>query len=544
MKIAAFFTSNGIPSIGLTPTIRIRDLSNDSLLVNDASMSESGDGWYKYEFNFYDKDKEYAIRCDGGVTLNDSDRYTYAGNENYIDDIDETVSQNVSGSNAEITNISTQITSLSADIANIPSEVWSESLSGSYLYATAGAIQQCILYSNTVTYDVSGGSTGTDFPIGTHRYPVNNIDDLLVIKNSRNLDMVHVHSDLTIPTGYDLSKVVFESPGFMGTDITIETNANVSNSAFRYVNMHGALSNGNIVLFESCTVYSFENFRGVMNNVSFGQGSEISFNGWATVIQGTVGGQVNNEAEFTLNDADVNMSHMTGTIKLKGKTGNNRTVINCDSANIIIDSTCVSGSIQLLGVGFVEQDNSGPNCTVDIDGFISNEYIADHVWDEELNAHLNSGSTGEKLAETATNTKIDSLSASNEANFTDIDNSLVSIENKIDGISVSAGAATPQQIAQAVWSENPSGYSGINNFGGLMREMSEDLKRLLGLTHENIFIDNPTYDADGNLTAARVRIYSNPASVGTSNNIIGTYQITAPSNAPGQFINWQQVRTS
>jgi len=72
--------------------------------------------------------------------------------------------------------------------------------------------------------------------------------------------------------------------------------------------------------------------------------------------------------------------------------------------------------------------------------------------------------------------------------------------------------------------------------------ISNDLKRLLGLTHENIFIDNPIYDADCNMTSARVRIYSNPASVGTNSDVIGTYQITAPSTAPGKFTTWSQVR--
>ena len=74
--------------------------------------------------------------------------------------------------------------------------------------------------------------------------------------------------------------------------------------------------------------------------------------------------------------------------------------------------------------------------------------------------------------------------------------------------------------------------------------MSNDIKRLLGLTHENIFIDNPTYDGDGNMTSARVRIYSNPSSVGTGSDVIGTYQVSAPSSAPGQFITWSQIRSS
>jgi hypothetical protein len=73
---------------------------------------------------------------------------------------------------------------------------------------------------------------------------------------------------------------------------------------------------------------------------------------------------------------------------------------------------------------------------------------------------------------------------------------------------------------------------------------NEYLKRLLGLTHENIYIDNPSYDVNSNLVSARVRIYSDSASVGTSNNIIGTYQISSDTTGqgPGKFNNWRQVK--
>lgn len=74
-------------------------------------------------------------------------------------------------------------------------------------------------------------------------------------------------------------------------------------------------------------------------------------------------------------------------------------------------------------------------------------------------------------------------------------------------------------------------------------EISDDLKRVLGLVHENIFIDLPSYDDDSNLISARLRIYSNPLSVGTNNNILATYIIESDSNGPGKFTNWKQVRS-
>jgi hypothetical protein len=67
-------------------------------------------------------------------------------------------------------------------------------------------------------------------------------------------------------------------------------------------------------------------------------------------------------------------------------------------------------------------------------------------------------------------------------------------------------------------------------------------KRLLGLLHENISIDQPVYDEHGNLSGARVRIYSEAGSVGTDSDVLATYTITAPSTAPGQFTTWNQVK--
>ena len=85
MNILAFFTNSGFPATGLSPTIRIREVPAGTLVVTDAAMTEVGDGHYSYDFTAYNYLKDYAIRCDGGATLTSSKRYTYAGNENYID---------------------------------------------------------------------------------------------------------------------------------------------------------------------------------------------------------------------------------------------------------------------------------------------------------------------------------------------------------------------------------------------------------------------------------------------------------------------------
>jgi len=88
--------------------------------------------------------------------------------------------------------------------------------------------------------------------------------------------------------------------------------------------------------------------------------------------------------------------------------------------------------------------------------------------------------------------------------------------------------------------ENTSGVN-TGSFGEIIKNTSDDLKRALGLMHENFYIDNPIYDENNNLVSARVRIYSVNTSVGTDNDVIGTYLITSNSIGTGKFTSWSQI---
>ncbi len=53
------------------------------------------------------------------------------------------------------------------------------------------------------------------------------------------------------------------------------------------------------------------------------------------------------------------------------------------------------------------------------------------------------------------------------------------------------------------------------------------LQKVLGLVQENFAVDQTVYDGANNLTSSRVRIYTNNTSVGTDNNVLETYIMTA-----------------
>ena len=92
--LTSFFTKAGVPQSGLSPTIRIWEVTNISeiLIVGDpdgtmvevsasGSPGGSNSGFYKFVFTDalgYNLTKTYLVRTDGGSTLPDAERYQKA----------------------------------------------------------------------------------------------------------------------------------------------------------------------------------------------------------------------------------------------------------------------------------------------------------------------------------------------------------------------------------------------------------------------------------------------------------------------------------
>jgi len=80
MNLIAYFTEDGIPKTGLTPTIDAWEMDGTHA-VNAQNMTEIAGGGYYYDFAAYDTTKDYFIRADGGAGLSVFERYVEASNE-------------------------------------------------------------------------------------------------------------------------------------------------------------------------------------------------------------------------------------------------------------------------------------------------------------------------------------------------------------------------------------------------------------------------------------------------------------------------------
>jgi len=93
MWVLAYFTQDGQPVTGLSPTTLIKDVDTGLDVITSAAMSDIGDGFYRYDFSTHDPNKNYAVTCDS-ITLSGVERYTYASSGEYgevLDTIESTV---------------------------------------------------------------------------------------------------------------------------------------------------------------------------------------------------------------------------------------------------------------------------------------------------------------------------------------------------------------------------------------------------------------------------------------------------------------------
>jgi hypothetical protein len=78
------------------------------------------------------------------------------------------------------------------------------------------------------------------------------------------------------------------------------------------------------------------------------------------------------------------------------------------------------------------------------------------------------------------------------------------------------GAKTFQQTTDSLEAIRDALDESTSEITAPLAQMSADLRRVLGLLHQNAILDNQTYDTLGQLTSARLRVFDSPSNVPTN----------------------------
>jgi len=547
--LTAFFTNVGVPSTGLNPTIRIRRISDGTLLVTDAVMTEVGDGWYRYWFAAYDEDVNYAIRCDGGATLPAMERYTYGGNENYIDDIDEKLSvihgvgswesDTTSTVDANIIQVQgntiTNVDDFKADVAALAIEANVEGhVTTSITTYDPPTRTEATSDKDEIINTINADSTSIVDAniIQVQGNSVTNIDDFKADVSALAIEANvegHVTDSLNTydpPTRTEATSDKDEIINTINADSTSIVIADV-----QFVN--------------GVPVLSIDEFK-----------ADVS----ALAIEANVEGHVTNS--LTTYDPPTRTEATSDKDEIL-------TAVNADSTNVVDANIIQVQGNTITNVDDFKADVAALAIEANVEGHVTNslntydsptrtEATSDK---DEILVAVNADSTSIVIADvqfvngvpvlSIDEFKADVSALAIEANVeTHVTNSLntydpptrteaTSDKDEIL-VAVGGGDSTSPVIADIRF-VNGVPVTSVDDFKADVSTISTLIRRVLGLVQENFYIDQIIYDANNAMTASRVRTYSVGASVGTNANVLATYNVEVVYDANGNMESYRVI---
>jgi hypothetical protein len=265
------------------------------------------------------------------------------------------------------------VDSVGADLNPIYPTAFTQVVKTSSASATLSDLEaiQYSSYQNAVWYDSTSDNSTTEFPSGTREHPCNNIPDCVAIATEKGFDTIQLLQDTTLTAADDLANLRIIGQNAILTSVVIQDGANVVNCEFRECKVAGVLDGGNIL--RSCIVDGISYVNGVIYESAI-TGTLITLGGADVAMflecYSAVPGAGNTpKLSFGNTDTSLAIRAWNGGLELFDKTDTSPCSIDMASGQVIIDSTCVAGTITVRGISEVT-DNSGAGCTVDLGGLL------------------------------------------------------------------------------------------------------------------------------------------------------------------------------
>lgn len=222
---------------------------------------------------------------------------------------------------------------------------------------------QAASFNGHVTIDVINGVTGTTFPRGTNKTPVNNISDALAIAATQGLNQVLAVNSFTLSSADVSAGYTFYSER-AGTLLTIDPGADVTNCTFENIGITGTLDSNN--RFYRCEIVNASSLQATLVDCII-TGTLTLAGGLTSLINCSSGIPGSGEPEIDLggSGSDLIVRDWSGGLELSNSndSGSN-TVLDFDSGKLVIAADVTDGVITVRGVVALLEDNSTGSAVV------------------------------------------------------------------------------------------------------------------------------------------------------------------------------------
>jgi hypothetical protein len=237
-------------------------------------------------------------------------------------------------------------------------------------------------FAGGVHVDVLSAFSGTDYPTGTPRQPVNNLTDAIAIAAARGFDTIHVVGNLTI-TGIGAQDLTFIGQGHAKTTIAVDASANVTGSEFSDATITGTLDGGNRV--SHCVVGALTYVDGFIEDSLLNGTIVMSGLAPAYIMRCSdgVAGMGTPTIDFN-GDATLSVRDYRGGLTMINKSGASQVSVDGD-VRLVLEASVTAGSFIVRGVGKVTNNGTA---TVDATTLLGNDSIAAAVWSQVIDGSI------------------------------------------------------------------------------------------------------------------------------------------------------------
>jgi hypothetical protein len=262
-----------------------------------------------------------------------------------------------------------------ADVVNV-NQVSVRSGNSAGLVTSAGI--EAIEYEQQVCIDTVNGESGSVYPIGTYRRPVDNITDALLICTVRGFSTILFLNDFTITGSVNIDGFTLKGSS-LTTNIVLDPSASCVNIIVNNATVTGTLD-GNAHI-NNCSIGTLNYVSGEIHDcglfgtITLGGSDEAVIQGCYTIDQ-------DNPPVINMGGSgqDLSMPNYSGLVTITNLSSASEEVgIGLDSGLVTLASSVSAGTIIVAGVGTLT-DNSTGTATVDSSGLVNPGIIAESVW--------------------------------------------------------------------------------------------------------------------------------------------------------------------
>jgi len=234
-------------------------------------------------------------------------------------------------------------------------------------------------FGGGITLDQLNGFSGTLYPTGTPQRPVNNLVDAMLIANVRGFTTLFIKGNATIDGSASLAEMRLQGESPIRSAITILDAADVLDCEILDCTISGILDGGTSI--KNCFIENLEYVNGTIYDS--GIKGNIILNGFEdAVLVNCYTMDMEAVSSIDMNETGQNlmMPNYSGAILIKNLIEPMKVSIGLNSGKVILDSTIISGTIVVSGVGLLEDHSV--NADVNRDGLLNRQLIVEGSWDE------------------------------------------------------------------------------------------------------------------------------------------------------------------